>query len=101
MAAESFFLVIVTHGGDRRHLTSKCESVTNGGQYLRPRTKTSVGITFGLRWKSWMVPILMSRDLNQGGARRPWRLSDAGGLGARSKEVIFCRVTGYTGPRKL
>lgn len=47
-----------------------------------------------------MVPILMNRDLNQGGSRRPWRLSGPGGLGQEQRGDL-CRVTDYTGPQKL
>lgn len=82
--AESFFLVTLTHGKGR-HLTNKCENITNGWQCLSPRTKLKVRIQFELQWKWQVVPILLDRDLNQGSARKPWRLSDPAELGAGAK----------------
>lgn len=83
--AESFFLVTLTHGRGR-HLTNKCENVTNGWQCLSPRTKLKVRIQFELQWKWQVVPILLDRDLNQGSARR---LSNPGELGAGAKRRLL------------
>lgn len=54
-------------------------------QYLSPRAKLKVRVQFELQWKWQVVPILLDRDLNQGRARKPWRLSSPGELGAGAK----------------